>query len=381
MTLGDLSMRSRMPNQSSENDKTSVQGFYFDARYIRIDHHDGISRFSAGLFTAINKLTDVTAIISDLRQLDKLPSGTKFIKVTAPTSVLEPLVALQLNRVGAKVVFSPMQTIGTFGRRFKIVLTVHDLIYYSHPTPPPAFSFFVKILWRLYHLSYFPQRLLLNRADAIVAVSETTKQLIVKNRLTKKPVHVVHNAPEQQDSTQSLASRSIPQAKRNLIYMGSFMDYKNVEVLVSGMNQLPEFELHLLSRISNERKAELERLATQNSNVVFHNGTGDEEYQALLTEAFALVSGSRDEGFGIPLVEAMAVGTPIVVSDIEIFREIGGTAAKYFDKENPEEFAKAIRGLSANDSWQRASEAATAQSKKFSWDVSAKKLLALIQQI
>lgn len=381
MTLGDLSMRSRMPNQSSENDKTSVQGFYFDARYIRIDHHDGISRFSAGLFTAINKLTDVTAIISDLRQLDKLPSGTKFIKVTAPTSVLEPLVALQLNRVGAKVVFSPMQTIGTFGRRFKIVLTVHDLIYYSHPTPPPAFSFFVKILWRLYHLSYFPQRLLLNRADAIVAVSETTKQLIVKNRLTKKPVHVVHNAPEQQDSTQSLASRSIPQAKRNLIYMGSFMDYKNVEVLVSGMNQLPEFELHLLSRISNERKAELERLATQNSNVVFHNGTGDEEYQALLTEAFALVSGSRNEGFGIPLVEAMAVGTPIVVSDIEIFREIGGTAAKYFDKENPEEFAKAIRGLSANDSWQRASEAATAQSKKFSWDVSAKKLLALIQQI
>jgi hypothetical protein len=54
-----------MPNNSSENDKTSVQGFYFDARYIRIDHHDGISRFSAGLFAAINKLTDVTAIISD----------------------------------------------------------------------------------------------------------------------------------------------------------------------------------------------------------------------------------------------------------------------------------------------------------------------------
>jgi glycosyltransferase involved in cell wall biosynthesis len=370
-----------MSNQTPEYLETSVQGFYFDARYIRIDHHDGISRFSAGLFKALNKLTDVTAIISDLRQLDKLPSGTKFIKVTAATSVLEPLVALQLNRIGAKVVFSPMQTIGTFGRRFKIVLTVHDLIYYSHPTPPPAFSLFVKFLWRLYHLSYWPQRLLLNRADAIVAVSETTKDLIVKNRLTKRPVHVVPNAPEQQDSTHPIASRTMPQAKRNLIYMGSFMDYKNVEVLIAGMNQLPDYELHLLSRISNERKAELERLAPQNSNVVFHNGTSDEEYQALLTGAFALVSGSRDEGFGIPLVEAMAVGTPIVVSDIEIFREIGGTAAKYFNQERPEEFAAAIRGLATTDSWQRASEAAIAQSKKFNWDVSAKKLLDLVQQI
>lgn len=370
-----------MPNHSSEYVETSVQGFYFDARYIRIDHHDGISRFSAGLFTALNKITDVTAIISDLRQLDKLPNGTKFIKVTAPTSVLEPLVALQLNRIGAKVVFSPMQTIGTFGRRFKIVLTVHDLIYYSHPTPPPGFSLFVKLLWRLYHLSYWPQRLLLNRADAIVAVSETTKNLIQKNRLTKRPVHVVHNAPEEHASVSVSITRTMPQAKRNLIYMGSFMDYKNVEVLVSGMNHLPEYELHLLSRIPNERKAELESLAPLHSNVVFHNGTSDEEYQALLTGAFALVSGSRDEGFGIPLVEAMAVGTPIVVSDIEIFREIGGDAAKFFDQNNPEEFAKEIRGLSSNNSWQHASGAAIAQSKLFSWDVSAKKLLGLIQQI
>ena len=370
-----------MPNKSSEGFNTADDGFFFDARYIRIDHHDGISRFSAGLFNAINKLTDVTAIISDLRQLDKLPSGTKFIKVTAPTSVLEPLVALRLNRAGAKVVFSPMQTIGTFGRRFKIVLTVHDLIYYSHPTPPPAFSFFVKLLWRLYHLSYWPQRILLNRADAIVAVSDTTKDLILKKSLTKRPVHVVHNAPEQLDSTKPLASRAMPNTKRNLIYMGSFMDYKNVEVLVSGMNQLPDYELHLLSRISNERKAELERLVSQNSNVIFHNGTSDEDYQALLMGAFALVSGSRDEGFGIPLVEAMSVGTPIVVSDIEIFREIGGTAAKYFDQEEPEEFAKAIQGLCSNDSWQQASKDAIAQSKLFSWDVSAKKLLALIQQI
>jgi glycosyltransferase involved in cell wall biosynthesis len=356
-------------------------GLFFDARYIRVDHHDGISRFSAGLFTALNQLIDVTAIICDLRQLDKLPAGTKFIKLSAPTSAAEPLIALKLNKIGAKVVFSPMQTMGTLGRKFKVLLTVHDLIYYKHPTPPPAFSPIVRMLWRLYHLSYWPQRLLLNRADAIVAVSETTKKLITENRLTKRPVHVVHNAPESANVHAQLTVRMMPAISRKLVYMGSFMDYKNVELLVSNMSDLPEYELHLLSRISNDRKDQLQNLMRGNSNIVFHNGTTDEDYQNLLQEAFALVSASRDEGFGIPLVEAMSLGTPIIVSDIAIFREIGGSAAKYFDQENSKSFKDAVQSLASEATWKQSSKAAIEQSKLFSWESSAKELLKLIKQI
>lgn len=362
-------------------ENVNIQGFFFDARYIRIDHHDGISRFSAGLFSAINELADVTAIVSDLRQLEKLPAGAKFIKVSSPTSALEPLLALQLNRAGSKIVFSPMQTMGTLGRKFKVVLTVHDLIYYRHPTPPPSFSFFVKLIWRLYHLSFWPQRLLLNRADTIVAVSETTRNLIIQNHLTKKPVHVIHNAPDHRPPYVVANKRVMPSKRRALVYMGSFMDYKNVEVLISGMQHLPDYELHLLSRISDERKAELSRLLQQRSNVIFHDGIGESEYQHLLSEAFALVSGSREEGFGIPLVEAMSLGTPIVVSDIEIFREIGGSAAKYFDQENPQSFAGQIEMLASAEAWQQASQASLNQALKFSWEISAKKLLELIKQI
>ena len=155
-----------------------MKNIFFDCRYIRIDHHDGISRFSAGLFAALSKKIQVTAIICDLRQLQKLPQGTKFVKISSPTSALEPLVSLQLNKTEADIVFSPMQTIGSFGRKFKLVLTVHDLIYYRHPAPPPNFSWPVRALWRLYHLVYWPQRILLNRSDAVVTVSQTTKQLI-----------------------------------------------------------------------------------------------------------------------------------------------------------------------------------------------------------
>jgi len=73
--------------------------------------------------------------------------------------------------------------------------------------------------------------------------------------------------------------------------------------------------------------------------VIFHNGVSETAYHQQLDRAVALVTGSQDEGFGIPLVEAMSRGIPVVVSDIEIFREIGGTAALYFDQNSAPDFA------------------------------------------
>lgn len=353
-----------------------MSGLFFDARYIRVDHHDGISRFSAGLLAALNNKTDVTAVISDLRQLERLPQGIKFVKISDPTSPLEPFAALKLNKLGAKAVFSPMQTMGSFGRRFKLVLTVHDLIYYRHPTPPPSFNLFVKILWRLYHLSYWPQRFLLNRADAVVTVSATTKALIEKHSLTKKPVQVVYNAADELAAT-------IPKqaASKTLVYMGSFMDYKNVEVLIRGMSFLPEYELHLLSRVSPERKRELEALVSPTPRLVFHNGVSDAEYAQILSQATALVSGSRDEGFGIPVIEAMSLGVPAVISNIDIFREIGADAAIYFDQESPESFARAITALDDSKNWTVTSKRSRVQAAKFNWNDSADALLKIIKSL
>lgn len=356
-----------------------MEKVFFDCRYIRVNHHDGISRFSAGLFAALSKLTDCVAIVSDLRQLDKLPSGTNFVKVADPTSVFEPLVALSLNRAGAKLVFSPMQTIGSFGRKFKLILTVHDLIYYRHPTPPPSFSLPIRILWRLYHLVYWPQRLLLNRSDAVVTVSETTRGLIAKHNLTKRPVKVVYNASANHPHPAGPSSR--PKSKQSLVYMGSFMDYKNVEVLIRGMQWLPNYELNLLSKISEARRNELEQLVPKDATVNFVNGVSEEKYQQYLSTAVALVSGSLDEGFGIPLVEAMSLGIPTVISDIQIFREIGDEAAIYFDPKNPKAFADAVTSIESDSAWQVHSEKSKLQAKKFGWDKSAKSLLDLLTQI
>ena len=348
---------------------------FFDARYIRVGHHDGISRFSAGLCEALSKKTKVIAIVSDTRQLEKLPNGIEHVLLNDPTKPFaELLIAKKLNKLGAKLVFSPMQTMGTWFRKYRLVLTLHDLIYYAHPTPPPSFSWPIRLGWRLFHLTYIPQRLMLNGADAIVTVSQTTKSLIAKHRLTRKPVSVVYNAGS---GTKQLAHTK---PNKSLIYMGSFMEYKNVECLIDSLSTLTDYQLELLSRISPERQAQLESRAGESAKrIVFHNGVSDEKYHQVLSSAFALVSASKDEGFGIPVIEAMEQGTPAIVSDIEIFREIGGEAASYFDPDSPEQLAKRVLELSQN--WNSASESAIQQAKKFNWEASAEALLTALEAL
>ena len=105
------------------------------------------------------------------------------------------------------------------------------------------------------------------------------------------------------------------------------------------------------------------------------------DYARLLEGAHALVHASLDEGFGIPLVEAMSVGTPIVVSDIPIFREIGGSAGIYADPHDPSAFAAAVTLLDVPAEWTRRSAAARAQAALFDWDASADVLAEVLRRV
>jgi glycosyltransferase involved in cell wall biosynthesis len=352
----------------------------FDARYIRTDHHDGISRFSArvgselALLCAGNDSIDITFLISDEKQLAHLPAGCSFAKISSPTSARERGVAKQVNALGLDTVFSPMQTMGSRGRKYRLVLTVHDLIYYRHPMPPRQFAWPLRLLWRLYHLSWWPQRWLLNASDAVVSVSETTKSLITQHKLTRKPVYVVYNAAEDLPVVQG-STRT-----KSLVYMGSFMPYKNVETLIETASTLGDYELHLLSRIHPRDRARLSEMAS-NANVVFHDGVSDEEYAALLSQATAAVTASLDEGFGIPVIEAMSLGTPVVCSDIPIFREIGANAALFVPAQSPVEFATAVRTLENPSEFSRRAHLGVEAAGTFSWKRSAQALFDVLIEV
>ncbi|EMY33133.1 group 1 glycosyl transferase [Arthrobacter crystallopoietes BAB-32] len=347
-----------------------------DARYTRTDQFDGISRYGANLIAAAARLADVRMLIHDERQLQFLPD-VPWVKINSPLSPAELFVAGRINKLGADVVFCPMQTMGSFGRRYGLILTIHDLIYYRHPKPPGFLPLPVQWLWRLYHKAYWPQRMLLNRADMVATISRTTQSLLEQTRLTRRQIRIVSNAPHSPDAPRDPHAP----ADRELLYMGSYMPYKNVETLIVGMALLPGYRLHLLSPLPDARAAELSAAAADPGQLVFHHGVSDGEYRDLLHRATALVTLSRDEGYGLPLIEAMAAGTPVIASDIPIFREVAAGAALHVDPDDPAAFAAAVRTLEDPDRRARASKEGAQRAAEFSWDHSAAQLVAMAEEV
>lgn len=351
----------------------------FDARYIRTDFHDGISRFSQELAQALVASApadvQIAFLIHDPDQRAHLPAGAKTHMFHAPTSAKEAMASILLNRLKPDVVYSPMQTLGSAGRKFKLILTLHDMIYYRHRTPPKNLPFMVRVGWRLFHLSYVPQRLTLNGADLVATVSEESRRQFGEAKLTKRDVIVIHNAPQKLAEQLPAGSAVVSERAQNIVYMGSFMPYKNVETLVKAMAELPGRTLHLLSRISEARRAEFEALAPAGADIVFHNGVSDAEYASTLADNAVLATMSLDEGYGLPVAEALELGVPAVITDMPIFREVAGAGALYVDPLDPHAVAAAISSL--DDDARRAEIIARGQDHvaRFTWERSAGVLL------
>ncbi len=348
---------------------------FFDARYTRTDYHDGISRYSAELGNALLALTnDVTVLISNEQQKKWFPKNASFLTIHSPTSPKEPFTALLLNKHRPDVVYSPMQTIGTIGRTYTSILTLHDMIYYRHNKAPGFLPAPVRAGWWLYHQAYWPQKLLLKGADILTTVSQTSAQEIQEAGMAPTSPVVVHNAPQHFTTHPVYHEATI----KNIVYMGSFMEYKNVETLIRGMAWLPGRTLHLLSKITPERQATLAALIPEGATVLFHNGVTDDEYEQLLANNALLASASRDEGFGIPVAEAMSMGVPAVVSDIAIFHEVGGKGVLYFNPNSPREFAEKVKTFDSEAVRNSHIAAAKKQVAMFNWNDSARTLLNAI---
>ncbi len=347
---------------------------FVDARWTRTDHHDGISRYGASLASELHKLMPITLLIHDKDQLKLLPSGIPYIIVNHPLSLAELRLPIKLNQLGADVVFSPLQYMGLWGRKYRLILTVHDLIYYRHPKPPTYLAWPVRMVWRLFHGAFWPQRILLNHTDAVITVSETSKKYIQQHNITNKPVSVVYNAAGK------LAIKHQKPTKR-LVYMGSFMPYKNVELLIAALEFLPSYELCLLSKIAPGREKELVIGAPKDARISFYGGVTDDEYADILSDCHALVTASLEEGFGLPLVEAMQAGVPVICSDIDIFHEVVGDGGLFFDPQSPRDFAAKVRELEKKKTRDNLIKLGKIQAKKFAWKKSAKELAKTISQL
>lgn len=184
--------------------------------------------------------------------------------------------------------------------------------------------------------------------------------------------------------TQARQKYAIPEDAPLLVYLGGFNRHKNVLRLIEAMpailKQVPNARLAIVGRITGARfwdnvedlKASAAADTARSESIVFTGEIDDEELTTLLNTADALVFPSLWEGFGLPALEAMSCGTPVLSSDRGSLPEVVGDGGLYFDPLSSDALAtQAIRLLSEPGLRDALSHKALAQTAHFGWDKGA----------
>ena len=356
----------------------------FDARWIRTDApSDGVSRYTSNLARELSRRSDITltVLIHDTSQLASLPDIPHIIANNPSNLWRERSIARLLNPHNFDVVYSPFFIMGWHGRNYRLVLTIHDLIYFKHRTPPQWLAWYVRVAWWLFHLSYRPLRWLLNHADAIATVSHTARDELLAAQATKQPIYTVPNAAAQEFAAPTHSDHA---NANHVVYMGAFTPYKNVECLITATAKAPDITLDLCSKLPPARRRQLETYARQQGaadRVVFHNGVSDQEYRQLLDQARCLATASRLEGFGLPIIEAQQAGVPVICSDIPIFHEVGEDSVLYFDPNQPAQAAQHIQHLADTTLSQDLIARGHRNAARYTWSASAEAANGVCQTI
>lgn len=357
----------------------------YDARAFPVnDKFDGVGRYSYELAHAMAAHSEYTFtwLISDERQVDKLPTNNYIVINRADNIVREIRLPKILNSFDFDVVYSPFYTMGAGrGKRYyRLVLTIHDVTYFIHRTPPQWLPAYQRAGWWLFNLTKWPTRKLLDSADVVATVSQTVVGDLQRWSMTSRPITPVLNAVAETPPPSKIPNHA---ASNDIIYMGAFTPYKNVECLIDAMAGLVDCTLHLLSRIPPKRLAELERRARDIGvrNIKFYGGVSDKKYHELLAGARCLVTASKTEGFGLSILEAQALGVPVACSDILIFHEVAGDGALYFDPSSPTDCATAIRSLSNAKTSHDMIQKGLANAPRFRWSDSADTAIGICETL
>ena len=277
----------------------------------------------------------------------------------------------------SQLIFSPISEAPLWSQCRSIVM-VHDFIPLRFPK---RFSPLTP-----YHRYYVPQ--VLKQSEHLICNSQSTAQDIVKfcnipaNKIT--PILLAYDANHfrpiiEKDSQ----SRSL---YPYFLYIGRHDPYKNISRVISAFANLKSSEYQLwLSGPSDKRytpalKQQAQELGVAD-RVKFLDYVPYEDLPRIIGEAIALVFPSLWEGFGLPVLEAMACGTPVITSNLSSLPEVAGDAAILIDPYRVEEITDAMQAI-ANDTGLRShlSQLGLQRASLFSWEKTGKATVEVLQR-
>lgn len=268
----------------------------------------------------------------------------------------------------------------------KTAIVVHDLIPDLYP------EIFLDTAGS--KINRFLQRLAYKRANMLVTGSNNAKEQLTKNlNISKNKIHVIYHglnpalSPQSQPDDNLILAKYALSQQDYLLYVGSLDIRKNLSSLVTAFADLvTNYGVsHRLALTGTPLKvgtrrypnilAQAKDLGIEDK-VNFLGAVADEELPALFRHAAVFVFPSLYEGFGLPPLEAMACGTPVVCSNLPPMTEVLADGALYVDSTQPNELARRILDILENMSLQEEfAERGLKRSMQFSWDVAAEQLV------
>ncbi len=317
------------------------------------------------------------------------------------------------------VLFIPAHALPLFGPR-RTVNTIHDVAFVREhnlyrPTKVKTglvgtrniINFLVKVLtFGRYHSDsvdylYWSTAFSLSHAKKIIAVSEFTKQDILSlypGKITADKIRVIHNGYNDKiyrrlevspEKTAAILDKYAIEAPF-FLYVGRLEKKKNIPALVESFGYLKETHPEIKAKLVligdagfgyDEIKYIIEEFDL-NDGVIMPGWVAEDDLPYILNAAAAFVFPSKHEGFGIPVLQALACGIPTAVSDLPVLREVAGEAVLYFDHHDRVAMAEALlRIFTDEDLRQTLIVKGLEQVKKFSWRRCAEETLDLIKSL
>lgn len=265
-----------------------------------------------------------------------------------------------------------------------LVVTLHDLTI-SHFATGRATTRSLPIYLIKRFVYEWVIRWAVYKAKQIITVSHAVeKQILDSFPLARKKLHVIYESGELEVATQN---RLIDTPKEYILYVGNAHPHKNLEQLIDAFTLVikttPNLKLVLIGKRDFFYKRLEEKIIHNKlmANVKIIGEVSNNELSVWYKNARAFIFPSLSEGFGIPGLEAMGFGCPVLASDCRVFREIYQDAAVYFDSSNEQSIAKTIKEVVTNDRMvYQLKEAGKKVFAQYSWKKMARETLRVYER-
>ena len=321
--------------------------------------------------------------LEDTQNVHILEIGGDFYPLWEQVTLLKSANELNLDMLHCTSNTAPIRC------KIPLILTLHDIIFLE-PRDKANKSFYQNMGW-FYRRLVVPR--ILKKCKRIITVSNFEKNNIMsKLDLPQGKIAMIYNGYNEWfkplDDTEQIYKKYID-TSGYFFFLGNTDPKKNTErTLVAYSKYLEKSEVKRRLLMADLDKSFLSSIIERNHienilpQIVMPGYIVNKDLPYIYNNAFAFLYTSLRESFGIPLLEAMACGTPVITSNTSSMPEIGGSEAILINPEDPNEIAEKMLQLEKDEAlYQRQKKIGPIRAKCFSWQQTAEHLLDLYESI